>query len=106
VYPNIFQSGASTGSSFTAFGTKYSLPIGTIREDEKEFEEFIIPKCEKHPIRDTETPVKISALESWAQQAFTGYSCLNRIQSIVYPIAFNTNENMLVCAPTGAVKRV
>lgn len=29
---------------------------------------------------------------------------LNRIQSIVFETAYNTNENMLVCAPTGAGK--
>lgn len=33
-----------------------------------------------------------------------GYVTLNRIQSIVYPTAYKTNENMLVCAPTGAGK--
>lgn len=25
------------------------------------------------------------------------------MQSLVYPVAYNTNENMLICAPTGAV---
>lgn len=29
---------------------------------------------------------------------------LNRIQSIVFETAYNTNENMLICAPTGAGK--
>ena len=29
---------------------------------------------------------------------------LNRIQSVVYETAYRTNENMLVCAPTGAGK--
>jgi len=29
---------------------------------------------------------------------------LNRIQSIVFDAAYNTNENLLVCAPTGAGK--
>ena len=33
-----------------------------------------------------------------------GVKCLNRIQSIVFPTAYGTNENMLVCAPTGAGK--
>lgn len=32
------------------------------------------------------------------------YSNLNKMQSIVFPTAFNSNENMLVCAPTGAGK--
>ena len=29
---------------------------------------------------------------------------LNVIQSAVYDVAFHTNENLLVCAPTGAGK--
>lgn len=32
------------------------------------------------------------------------YKTLNRLQSIVYPVAYKSNENMLVCAPTGAVR--
>ena len=38
-----------------------------------------------------------------AQRSFS-YSTLNRLQSIVYHTAFETSENMLVCAPTGAGK--
>lgn len=29
---------------------------------------------------------------------------LNRIQTVVFDAAYNTNENLLVCAPTGAGK--
>jgi activating signal cointegrator complex subunit 3 len=29
---------------------------------------------------------------------------LNRIQSVVFETAYNTNENLLICAPTGAGK--
>lgn len=29
---------------------------------------------------------------------------LNRIQSLVFETAYNTNENLLICAPTGAGK--
>ena len=35
---------------------------------------------------------------------FKNYKNLNKMQSLVYPVAYNTNENMLVCAPTGAGK--
>ena len=35
---------------------------------------------------------------------FKGFKSLNRIQSIVYDMAYNTNENLLVAAPTGAGK--
>jgi len=38
------------------------------------------------------------------QKAFHGITNLNRIQSVVFDAAYNTNENLLVCAPTGAGK--
>lgn len=30
-----------------------------------------------------------------------GYKTLNRIQSRIFNAAYNSNENLLVCAPTG-----
>ena len=48
--------------------------------------------------------VAVSGLETWAQLAFRDTKCLNRIQSKVYPVAYNSLENMMVCAPTGAGK--
>lgn len=41
---------------------------------------------------------------SWAQQCFNGCETLNEIQSTVYETCYNTQENVLVCAPTGAGK--
>lgn len=38
------------------------------------------------------------------QKAFHGITNLNRIQTVVFDAAYNTNENLLVCAPTGAGK--
>ena len=38
------------------------------------------------------------------KSAFPNTEKLNRIQSMVFDIAYHTNENMLVCAPTGAGK--
>ncbi|XDV39660.1 hypothetical protein PO909_008863 [Leuciscus waleckii] len=38
------------------------------------------------------------------QLVFKGMKKLNRIQSIVFETAYNTNENLLICAPTGAGK--
>ncbi len=46
----------------------------------------------------------ISALPEWTHAAFPKIKSLNRIQSEVFPSAFQTAENMLVCAPTGAGK--
>ena len=36
--------------------------------------------------------------------AFAGTKTLNRVQSVVFNSAYNSNENLLVCAPTGAGK--
>lgn len=38
------------------------------------------------------------------RKAFEGIEKLNRIQSIVFKVAYETNENLLICAPTGAGK--
>jgi activating signal cointegrator complex subunit 3 len=51
-----------------------------------------------------ETTVPITAFSSVGQAAFRGYTALNRIQSLVFETAYRTNENMLICAPTGAGK--
>ena len=47
--------------------------------------------------------VKIAELPEWAQLAFGGYKTLNRIQSRIFQTALYSNQNMLVCAPTGAL---
>ena len=39
-----------------------------------------------------------------ARTAFQGTKSLNLIQSIVYKQAYHSNENLLICAPTGAGK--
>ena len=57
------------------------------------------PKCA--PRSAPPRRLQIGALPEWAQLAFAGYKALNRIQSRIYSCAFTSNENMLVCAPTG-----
>ena len=48
----------------------------------------------------------ISTLPDWAQEAFpkTETTTFNRIQSKIYNQAFETDNNLLICAPTGAGK--
>lgn len=44
-------------------------------------------------------------MPEWARKAFPeSVKELNRIQSKLYEAAFNSSENLLVCAPTGAGK--
>ncbi|KAH3727131.1 hypothetical protein DPMN_053056 [Dreissena polymorpha] len=39
-----------------------------------------------------------------AKVAFKNTKLLNRIQTVVFETAYKTNENLLICAPTGAGK--
>ena len=47
--------------------------------------------------------IEIADMDAFCRGTFKGYKTLNRMQSLVYPVAYKTNENMLICAPTGAV---
>ncbi|KAH6915313.1 activating signal cointegrator 1 complex subunit 3, partial [Coprinopsis sp. MPI-PUGE-AT-0042] len=105
--PNVFTSQMSPhggGSLISHLGTKYALPLGTVRTNYQEYEEYIVPPPTAVPPRSFEHPIGIPELDPLARGCFAAYTSLNRIQSIVYPIAYKTNENMLVCAPTGAGK--
>ena len=45
----------------------------------------------------------IDHLPKYSQAAFSGYQSLNRIQSKLYKTALESDENMLVCAPTVSI---
>lgn len=79
------------------------LPQGFERKDDKKSEEVHIPATSKAPL-EVKKLVPISSLDYIGQMAFQGMKNLNRIQSIVFDTAYRTNENLLVCAPTGAGK--
>lgn len=82
--------------------SKVSLPNGTTKSETKTYEEYNVPP----PIPPTQSDplVPISELPQWSHAAFKGTQSLNRVQSKVYPSAFKTSENLLLCAPTGAGK--
>lgn len=56
-------------------------------------------------LKEDEKLIPIKTLPQWSQAAFPKeMENLNVIQSKLYPAAFKGNENLLVCAPTGAGK--
>ena len=63
-----------------------------------------LPAAKKMAKATEEELISIEKLDNWAQLAFAGTKNLNRLQSAVYETAYNSAENMLVCAPTGAGK--
>ncbi|XP_029451223.1 activating signal cointegrator 1 complex subunit 3 isoform X2 [Rhinatrema bivittatum] len=104
-YPHVYDSHAEAMKT-SAFigGSKLLLPEGIERENNKMFEEVKIPATEPMPLGFEEKPVYIKEMDEIGQLVFRGVKRLNRIQSIVFETAYNTNENMLICAPTGAGK--
>lgn len=48
--------------------------------------------------------IEIKSLPKWMHQAFSLTEKLNTIQTIVFDSAFNSTNNILVAAPTGAGK--
>ncbi|KAI6035267.1 Sec63-domain-containing protein [Pisolithus orientalis] len=106
VLPHVYTSMAniSGGGVMSQFGTKYSLPMGTARHDYKDYLEVIVPPAKAVFKRPSERLIAVSELDNLIKGSFAGYTHLNRIQSIVYPTAYGSNENILICAPTGAGK--
>lgn len=78
------------------------LPEGTTKSATKTYEQYDIPP--PRAAQTTTSLVPISSLPKWAQPAFKSTKSLNPVQSSVFSSAFNTDENLLLCAPTGAGK--
>ncbi|KAF9247180.1 Sec63-domain-containing protein [Melanogaster broomeanus] len=104
--PHVYTSWSNIGggSVLSHFGSKYALPLGTTRHDHEDYEQVTIPPSKTVPPRESERLILVSELDELCQGSFPGYTSLNRIQSIVYTTAYRSNENVLVCAPTGAGK--
>jgi pre-mRNA-splicing helicase BRR2 len=81
---------------------KVSLPEGSFKRSKKGYEEIHIPPPK--PSNDNEARVSIDEMPLWARPAFKTAVTLNRIQSKLYPMAFHSDEPILLCAPTGAGK--
>jgi pre-mRNA-splicing helicase BRR2 len=91
------------GSHFMS-NKKVKLPEGSFKKSKKGYEEVHVPAPIPKPMANTEKLRPITSLPEWARAGFVNSKSLNRIQSRVYPAAFESDENMLLCAPTGAGK--
>lgn len=104
-YPYVFDSQllAKQHAGFIG-GSRITLPDNAQRIDNKQWEEVKIPASEPPPLSVGNKRVQIEELDDVGRLAFANCKELNRIQSVVFPVAYHSNENMLVCAPTGAGK--
>ncbi|KAJ9632227.1 putative steryl acetyl hydrolase mug81 [Taxawa tesnikishii (nom. ined.)] len=102
-YPHVYRSGEA-GNTLSSHGKKYMLPAGSERKEHEKYEEYSIPAARVGTLGAGQRLVEISELDGLCRGTFKGYKALNRMQSLVYPVAYKTSENMLICAPTGAGK--
>ncbi|TDZ25688.1 putative helicase mug81 [Colletotrichum orbiculare MAFF 240422] len=102
-YPHVYKA-YNAGNSLSHSGKKYALPHGSERLQFDKYEEYAIPAGKKGVLGPGQRLVKISEMDGLCRGTFQGYKALNRMQSLVHPVAYRTNENMLICAPTGAGK--
>lgn len=101
-YPHVYKA-YHAGNTLSASGKKYGLPVGSERLQFEKYEEYSVPAARKGTLGPGEKLVRITDLDGLCRNTFKGYKTLNRMQSLVYPVAYKSNENMLICAPTGAV---
>lgn len=83
---------------------KIKLPEGSFKKLFPEYEEVRIPAPAAVAFQSNERLVPITELPQWTHQAFSGAETLNRVQSQLYKAAFESDERLLLCAPTGAGK--
>ncbi|KAI9730047.1 MAG: hypothetical protein M1818_008316 [Claussenomyces sp. TS43310] len=102
-YPHVYKA-HSAGNALDTRGRKYALPIGSERKEHEKYEEYSVPAGKVGILGAGRRLVHISEMDGLCQRTFKGYKTLNRMQSLVYPVAYKTNENLLICAPTGAGK--
>ena len=102
-YPHVYKA-HSAGNTLAAGGQKYALPLGSQRLEHEKYEEYAIPATKVGTLAPGQKLVPIAEMDGLCKRTFKGYKNLNRMQSLLYPVAYKTNENMLICAPTGAGK--
>ena len=102
-YPHVYKT-YNSGNTLDVGGRKYGLPLGTQKLEREKYEEYSIPAAKVGTLGAGKKLVEIADMDGLCKRTFHGYKALNAMQSLVYPVAYNTSENLLVCAPTGAGK--
>lgn len=103
-YPHVYKI-YDTRNTLAVGGKKYGLPVGSKQIEEQRYTEVMVPATRGvSPVGPNQKLVQISSLDGLCRGTFKGYKTLNRMQSLLYDVAYKTSENMLICAPTGAGK--
>ena len=94
-YPHVYKSDtAAAGNMLDVAGRRYALPVGSMRHDHQKYEEYSIPAAKVGSLAAGQKLINISDMDGLCQRTFKGYKSLNRMQSLLYPVAYTTSENM------------
>ena len=99
-----FEKLAFSQGSHIMTNKRCRLPEKSFKVARKGYEEIHVPAPLPEPSNPQERLIPINELPEQFQPSFAGSTHLNRVQSKVFPVAFESDQNMLVCAPTGAGK--
>jgi pre-mRNA-splicing helicase BRR2 len=89
-------------SGHTMTNQKVILPLGSSRESKPGYEEVFVPSVTRE--KQSIPKIPVSSMPPLYQPAFSRIKELNEVQSKVYDSAANSDENLLICAPTGSGK--
>ncbi|XP_072178266.1 activating signal cointegrator 1 complex subunit 3-like [Diadema setosum] len=84
--------------------SQIDLPSNSKHRNKHTYEEVVILPPEITTAIRKPDLIPVAELDKVSRKAFRGMEALNLVQTIVFDAAYNTDENLLVCAPTGAGK--
>ncbi|XP_022899943.2 activating signal cointegrator 1 complex subunit 3-like [Onthophagus taurus] len=105
-YPHVHDSQRDVHIKTMVCGQLTNIPHDAIKKSNQTYDEITLPppnKSSEQPIKFVDR-IQVSTMDKIGKMVFKDIDSFNHIQSEVYPIAYHTNENMLICAPTGAGK--
>ncbi|KAK4887058.1 hypothetical protein RN001_003329 [Aquatica leii] len=102
--PNIYDEHLDVATKMQICGKVANVPYDAILKTHEVYEEITIPARKNTIPPEQLTKISVDSLDLIGKMVFKDIKHFNHIQSKVFNVAYNTNENMLVCAPTGAGK--
>lgn len=109
-YPHVYDLLQTIKTTASYVGdSKLLLPLGVEKKDHRTHEEVAIPLISSNEATkaflSTFPSIAVADADEFVRTGFQGFTRLNLIQSTVFQTAYQSdNQNMLICAPTGAGK--
>ena len=98
--------GALNPEGTREWNLKQGLPAGTTREYEDGYEVVTVPAKFRDESKLPSRVVLADSMDKTCIKGFKNIPTLNPMQSTVFQAAFKTQENLLICAPTGESTRM